>query len=864
VKNNRIVSERPASLVRAGAGQWESMAVMPAVGYTPLDPSPTHGLLLDRLEAAVLTAPTRAAVVTDTETLTLADVNGQANAVAHRILEIGLRPASVVALFMAHGPAKIAAAVGVIKAGAAYAAIDPIHTDRGVTDLLGHSAAPIVIVDEANAKRCRRLAASEVVTVDSADMLAQPVDQNPGLPIRADDCARIVYTSGSTGSPKAVIRTHGNERDFALATLALSKIGSGDRVAFLQNFWSSHLLGPLIAGASLHPFDLRREGLGAMKAWLQRHEISYYEGILTGFRQFLDTLEPADRFPAMRAVTVTGEPLYREDVERFDRTFDPHVALTNLYASTEHPLIACLTPDRSAMPVDGGVVPLGYPIPGAGLALLDDRGSPVPPGSIGEVVVRGTMLGAGYWDDADLSARVWQTDGTDADARIYRSGDLAVIDEAGCLHGRNRADQQIKVRGHRVVPEEIETLLAEHPAIQAAVVVPDRSMARSDRLVGYFVAKADIVPTTSALRAYLCRRLPTPMVPSVFMQVARFDLTVTGKVDRRSLPPPRIDFRSRIGGVVMPANDAETILKEIWEELLGEEGISVEDDFFLIGGDSVMAMTMFLKLEKRLDRQLPFESLWLQGSTIRALAKTISGDVPAADFGRALPLQINGDKPTLFFVSKQAVPVFCLSLIPYFGADQPVYGLPAKGIGGDALPDRRIEDMAKHCIEMMRKVQPHGPYRILGHSAAGLIAYEIAQALSNQGVEVSKLVMLDSGMPGSVGKLAGKVVRKPFKAVRFAGSLLGQVLGFSAPEGPVTRKAAQTGAQFRYRPKPYPGEAILILAAERKQIAELVKRWRRLVTGGLVVAEVPGTHNSMLQEPQIGELARTLMRLLED
>jgi len=859
MKYSRSIDGKP---IEAESGQWKSLAVTPASGYEALE-APGE-LLLERFERRVRSTPDDAAIVTDAVTVSLAALNGQANAVAHRILELGLGPKSVVALFMAHGPAKIAAAIGVMKAGSAYTIVDPVHTDRGVADLIGHSAASIIITDGDNAGRCRRLADSRLTMIDIADMVEIPVSENPGSPFTADDHARIVYTSGSTGSPKAVIRTHGNERDFALATLALSKIGAGDRVAFLQNFWSSHVLGPLIAGASLHPFDLRCEGLGAMKAWLQRHEISYYEGILTGFRQFLDTLEPTDQFPALRAVTVTGEPLRREDVERFDRAFDRRVALTNLYASAEHPMISSFTPDRSALPRSAGVVPYGFPMPGTDLVLVDDHGDAVPQGTVGEIAVRGTMLSAGYWHDADLSAKAWPPDGAIAGARIYRSGDLAVIDEAGCLHGRGRVDQQIKIRGHRVMPDEIENLLVEHPAIQAAVVMRGQINAGSDRLIGYIVGQSESVPTTSELRGFLYRRLPSHMVPSVFMPVKRFDLTATGKVDRRLLPPPKIDLHARIGDAVAPANDVEAVLKEIWEDQLGVEGLSVEDDFFLIGGDSVTAMTMFLKLEQRLERELPFESLWLQGSTIRALAKTISGEAPAADWGQALPLQTNGDKPALFFVSKHAVPVFCLSLIPYLGADQPVYGLPAKGVGGDALPDRRIEDMAMHCIEMIRQVQPDGPYRIMGHSAAGLVAYEIAQILHNQGMEVSKLVILDSGMPGSVGKMAGKVLRKPFKAVRFAGSLIGQALGFSAPEGPVTRNAAQTGALFRYRPRPYPGEANLILAAERQNTAEVVRSWRRLVKGGLVVAEVPGNHLTMLKEPQIGELARILIRQLED
>ena len=844
--------------------RWHATEVVPAEGHVPLDPDPANGLLLDLFEQVVATAPDRAAVVTDSETLTFAELNGQANAVACRLLEIGFPTKSLIALFMAHGSEKVAAAIGITKAGAAYVSIDPIHNDEGVPDLFAHTRAPIVLTDRANEIRARRLAHKSVAVIDASELLVRPVDQNPCLPISADDLSRVVYTSGSTGTPKGVMHTHGYDHNTAVALMTLYKIGDGDRVACMQVYWVTDLMGPMICGATIYPFDIRENGFGTMKSWLLRHAITGYCGILTGFRQFLTALHSDDFFPAMRFVSVAGEALYREDVERFNRAFPGTCAFINAFSSTEMNRLACFIPDRSALPPQGNVVPIGYSLPDIDVQLLDEEQKPVRQGLVGEIVVRGAELSPGYWRNPELSARIWPPDPAAPGQRLYRTGDLAVMDADGCLHGRGRADQQVKIRGHRVVPDEIENVLVEHPAIQAAVVVRDQTVSGRDRLVGYIVGQTDSVPTTSELRGYLGRRLPDYMVPALFMPVTGFDVTSTGKVDRRALPPPEIDIHARSGDVVAPANDVEATIKEIWEDLLGEEGLSVEDDFFLIGGDSVLAMTLFLKMEQRLERQLPFEGLWLQGSTIRALAKTVSDGVPEVNWGQALPLQTNGDKPALFVVSQREMPIFCLSLIPYFGSDQPVYGLPARGIGGDTLPDRRIEDMAAHCIEMMRRVQPHGPYRIMGHSAAGLVAFEIAQILGKQGSDVSKLVLLDSDMPGSAGKLAGKVLRQPLKGVRFAGSLIGQALGLSAPAGSVTRQAAKSSAYFRYRPKPYPGEAILLVASERQNTAELARRWRRLIKGDLVVTEVSGDHISMMQEPGIGELARTLMRQLED
>jgi len=840
------------------------MIVVPPAGHVHYDNDPANGLAHERFERAAKAAPDRPALITGDEILTMADLNGGANAIAYRLLDLGLPPAAPVALFIKHGSERVAAAVGVWKAGAAYVLIDPFHKDQGVRDLLGHTEASVLLVDQANEDRARALAEASVTVISVPSLMAQPVARNPDLAINADHMCRIAYTSGSTGDPKGIIRTHRIELTVAAISSDLGKIGKNDRILHLQNFWLTTLLGALSLGATGYPFDLREHGFGVLRNLLLRERITYYSGILTGFRQFLIALDENDFFPDMRVVSVAGEALYREDVTRFDRAFQRTCAFINTLGSTEQAIMTYFVSDRSALPPDGTIVPIGKAVPFTDVVLLDEDGRPTRLGEIGEIAVRSTALSPGYWKNPALSADVWQDDPAQAGHRIYRTGDLAVMDAEGCLHGKGRADQQVKIRGHRVLLGEIESALSNHPAIKAAVVVLDRIAVGSERLVGYVMGETEAVPTTTALRAYLGRTLPDHMVPALFMPVAHFELTATGKVDRRRLPPPKIDIHDRDGVVVAPQNGTERVLKKIWEELLDEQGISVEDDFFLIGGDSVKALTMFLEAERRLGTTLPFESLWLHGSTIRALARGMNGEAPAAGWSQALPLQTNGSKPLLFVVSMVSMPVYCLSLIRHMGGDQPVYGLPAKGIGGDTLPDRRITDMADHCIRLMRQVEPDGPYSVMGHSAAGLVAFEVACRLRAQGLEVSKLVLLDSDLPGSTGKLAGKALSRPLRAAHFAGSLIGQTLGFADPDNPVTLRSARIHARIGYRPRPYDGPATLITSAERSDPADLIERWQPLIAGGLTAIAAPGDHNSMLQEPHVGDLARILVQTLSD
>jgi len=739
-------------------------------------------------------------------------------------------------------------------------------------------------------------------------------DARPG----PEDVALVLSTSGTTSEPKRVPLSNRNLLASVERLSSWLALSAADRCLTVMPLFHIHglvccVLTPLLSGGRAYIV----EGLSPQAIWqeLQESKATWMTAVPTihsalynyARNEGLSPNLPHLRF--LRSSSAAMSPSLLEGLEAF---FD--VPVVEAYGMTE------ASHQMSSNPLPPGARTRGSVGLAAStdIAVLDADWNRLKPNDVGEVAIQGPSVTRGYENNAQANADCFREG-------WFRTGDEGFIDEAGYLTLTGRIKEMINRGGEKISPLEVDRVLSSNPLVMEAIsfAIPHASL--GEDVAAAIVLNKGADADAAAIIRHAAQQLADFKVPKIIKFLQQIPKGATGKPQRIGLADrlglsgavselqekksearldsaratavrslwargldcphdvvdpgtgfvqqggdsltaarPIVDIHSRMGDAVAPANDVEAALKEIWEELLGKEWISVEDDFFLIGGDSVTAMTMFLKLEQRLERELPYESLWLQGSTIRALAKTISGEAPAADWGRAVPLQTNGDKPALFFVSNHAVPVFCLSLIPHFGADQPVYGLPAKGAGGDALPDRRIEDMAMRCIEMIRQVQPDGPYRIMGHSTAGLIAYEIAQILRNQGMEVSNLVILDSGMPGSAGKLAGKVLRKPFKAVRVAGSLIGQAFGFSAPKGLVTRNAWQTGALFRYRPRPYPGEAILILSAERRDTAELVRRWRRLVTGGLSVAEVPGDHLTMLQEPQIGELARTLMRLLDD
>ena len=579
---------------------WTQDRVRPAPSFSPLDLSPTATSMVEPFERQVERTPDRIALKDRTRTLSYRSLNSQANSVGRALLANWKKGHPLVALVMAHTPLKVIAAIGILKAGLGYVALDETAVDSYLLGLLKHCGAPLVVTDRDHYDRLHHLAGSklEVVLIDA--LLQRPSEENLNTATTPDQISRIEYTSGSTGTPKGAIYTVANEVFCTISIHNALKLGPEDTLAFLQGFWTTHMLGALYCGATLSIFDLRQESLSAMKRWLREDAITQYSGIVTGFRQFLGALEPEEVFPDMRVVATSGEPLFSSDMEKFQFVFREDCTLVNWYASTEQAVITFFVAGAAFRPPTGGFVPVGIPADGICVELLDENLDPVPDGAVGEIAVTSPFLSPGYWQDPERTEEtfVWRED---KGRRSYLTGDLARRDASGCLHVLGRKDDQIKIRGYRVLSSEIEHAINAQEGIRESAVIPFGDGFASEKLACYYISESGEPLNLSDLRASLSASLPSYMIPNLFLIREDLPRTGTGKLKRRALPRPHLDELADLSvETSMSDSTLEAQLLLLWKQALNTDQIGTEDNFLEWGGDSLVAMKLVNRIEKEL------------------------------------------------------------------------------------------------------------------------------------------------------------------------------------------------------------------------------------------------------------------------
>jgi acyl carrier protein len=404
-----------------------------------------------------------------------------------------------------------------------------------------------------------------------------------------------------------------------------------------------------------------------------------------------------------------------------------------------------LDDDPAAWPL---LPPIGRPIANTRIHLLDRGGHPVPVGVPGDLHVGGVPLARGYLDRRELTASRFLPDpfGDEPGARVYLTGDRARWLADGTLEYLGRSDNQVKVRGFRVELGEVEAALVAHPAVRAAAVVVREERPDDKRLVAYVVPENLPGPSATEVRAFLQRTLPEYMLPSAFVTLHALPLSPNGKVDRRALPAldrGRGDDRT----FVPPRDEVEQRLAEIWRRLLALEGpVGVTDDFFDLGGHSLLAVRLFAEIERAFGTHLPL-ALLFEGATIESLAIRLRPQPGPTPLRTAVvPIQ-HGEpsRPKLFLTPWISGEVLGYrELVAHLGKDQPVYALEAVGLDGRTRPIRSVEEMARYHVSELRKVQPEGPYLLGGYCFGGVVAFEMARQLHDQGQEVSLLALMDA------------------------------------------------------------------------------------------------------------------------
>jgi amino acid adenylation domain-containing protein len=828
-----------------------------------------------RFERQVAAVPDKLAIVTDETSLTYRALDLKASRIAAVLNSLPSQRDQPIALFMKDDAARIAAMLGVLKANRICIPLAPDSPEKWLTQVIGDSGTAQIIVDSST-RSIAKVAAAGSIAVMEVEQLVRSLE--PLVPSRSaspDHTAYIFYTSGSTGRPKGVAISHRSLIRRGEVRYPLFGLGRSDRYA---NWRSSGVsvginitLLPLLSGGCLFPFDLHRHGLQKLASWLIAQKITYVSFSGSLLRTWLALIPDNLRFPALRFVEANSEPLYAQDVVRVTRHLEGDWRIGHNYSSTESGVIAAQVFTRSRLP-DAGLVAVGCPVDGVEVCIKDETDALVPPGQTGEIVVRSPFLAQGYWNNPDLTAKVFQTDPLDSAIRTFRTGDLGRWRSDGTLELMGRKERRIRLRGYNVEPFQVECELMRQPGVKDAVVLlHDGAADKEPCLVGYVVAPPNASP--SAMREALAERLPSYMVPSHIVVLDSFPLASSEKIDRNALPPP---YPEEASPVVLraPSNDCEHELLAIWQEVLKIPNIGIDDDFFELGGSSLQALTMFLEIEARLGCILSPSTL-VAAPTVARLAELIRANTGIAASQSVVPLRASGIGLPLFLVNVGLWFGHYHHLLSDLTSERPVFGLQPLPLDGKHRIARTIESMAADYVTEIRRVQPHGPYFLAGYSFGGRVSLEIAQQLVREGERVSLLGLIDTvfrNMPfeprPQVRHIHGfqDLLFRGMRSLRFRGLSFMRytrnlVLDLWIRQGrsiPYKHRSSYyvwlcSRASRHHVYKPYSGHITMFSSAGNSE--QHRAQWTPLARGGLTVLEVPARHEHMVFPPHSKLLA---------
>lgn len=829
-------------------------------------------------EAQVERTPNAVAIVFEKERLTYRHLNERANQLAHYLREAGVHPEVPVGVCLERSLEMVVGILAILKAGGAYVPLDPNYPQERLAFMVNDSNMPVILTQKKFLARMPEQ--SQLVCLDRiSKVVARGSKANPRLALKPENLAYIIYTSGSTGRPKGVMIEH-------RSTVAL--------LYWAWEIFAPRYLDGVLASTSIC-FDLSVFELFVPLSWggkvvLVENILKLSRSLAAGEVTLVNTVPSAiaellreNSLPrSVRVVNLAGEPLSTELVKQIyagglvEKVYD----LYGPSEDTTYSTFAC----RSS----GGPATIGRPIANTQVYLLDEEMQPVPIGVPGEIYIGGEGLARGYFNRPELTAARFVPNPFDPSgaSRLYRTGDRGRYSSDGNLEFLGRLDHQIKLRGFRIELEEIGATLMRHSKVRETVALLVETPDGDKRLAAYVVPKpGQPRPKPGEMRDFLKTQLPDYMVPATLMVLDAFPLTPNGKLDRAALGLLGQSGSEREEVFVAPRNEWETGLVEIWERLLGTKPISVTDNFFNLGGHSLMAVRLFSEIKLRFSVTLPLASIF-RAATVEQLAELLGGGERPAGWSSLTAIQPSGSNPQLFCVSGADGGVHPFDkLAKLLGLDQPVMVLhPARMDGTERVP-LSLAEIADHYVREMREAQPEGPYYLVGYSLGGNVVYEMALQLCAQGQKVAFLALLDAPNmnfrrslrkylwlyghhakqmlfgPDRLNYLRGKISHR----ARRIACWIAAATGYPLPAKARNVFDIQMHAAVHYRPAAYPGRVDLFRAAVKDRLdpEEDHMGWNGLARGGVVVQEIPGDHNTMNAEWNLAVLAEKLSRCLE-
>ena len=725
-------------------------------------PEPDYELVTTMFNSWVNRTPEQAAICQENSTWNYSNLSQTAQTLAKILLAHGIERGDVVAISGTRSFGFIASMLGVFFSGGVLLNLDPKLPKHRQQIMLTKAKAKYIIY-VGNQPLPKKSQDEQNIWNSLVDINVEPktgATLNPQqddvsithLPkIDPDDAAYIFFTSGTTGLPKGVLGCHKGLSHFLTWQRQTFEISPQDRIGQLTapsfDVVLRDIFLPLTSGATLclpKEEDILEPTL--ILSWLESERISVFHTVPTLAQTWLSNVPKGVNLSSLRWLFFAGEPLKGTLVRQWRKAFPQAGEIVNLYGPTETTLAKCCY--RVPSEPISGVLSVGFPLPQTQALIYGQNNQLCGIGEAGEIVIRTPFRSLGYINSSDEnSARFVQNPFTDdRQDLLYYTGDRGRYNPNGSLEILGRLDYQVKIRGVRIEPKEIEVVLSQHPDLLQNIVIAREDIPGDKRLVAYIVSKAE-QPHSSELRSFVQERLPNYMVPSVFVFIDSIPLTPNGKVDRRALPAPDNNKQESSSTFVAPQDKLESHLIKIWSQVLNIQPIGVRDNFFDLGGNSLQAVALFAQIEKQFGKKLPLATLF-QSGTVAEIAQIIRSEKWLSPWESLVPIKPNGNKPPLFYIHGGGGNLLVYRDLAFaLGADQPVYGLQPRGLDGRYAPFNCIEDMAAHYLAQIRSLQPNGPYFLAGLSSGGTTAWRIAQLLQAQGQKVALLALFDSSGP---------------------------------------------------------------------------------------------------------------------
>ena len=854
---------------------------------------PPCASIQEPFEVQAARTPDRVAVVFERQKLSYGELNRRANQLAHHLRSSGTGPNALVGLCVKRSLDMVVGLLGILKAGAAYVPMDPSYPRERLQSILEDSKATIVLTLESLVDGLPSFAGRAICLDKDWVKIANESGENLSGLVSSEELAYVIFTSGSTGRPKGVEISHGAVINFLNSMREAPGIEAQDTLLSVTTL-SFDIFGleiwlPLTSAAQvvIASEEVARDGTALAELILQSGATAM-QATPSTWRLLLESGWEGN--PHLK-ILCGGEAWPAQLAEQL---LPACASLWNMYGPTETTIWSAVHQVRAGVPVL-----IGHPIANTEFYVVDSQLQPVPVGVQGELLIGGAGVARRYLNRPELTAEKFIGDPfrTETGSRFYRTGDLVRYRADGTLEFLGRIDQQVKVRGFRIELGEIESVLRSNSAVREAVVVMREE--REKQLVAYVVLEGDSSCTTAELRDYLKEKLPAYMVPSAFSVLENIPLTPNGKVDRKALSGADYTSSGRqsVQDLALPQSLLEMQLLQIWQRFLGIRNIGVRDNFFEIGGHSLLAVSIINELNALLNVNLTIPTFFFNPS-IQGIARALEEEKNRNAGPTLVPLRAPKTEGTLYFVEASMGMCRLADRLEAgqasFAAVVPISsGVLEAAVEGRSADLPNLEAMAAPYAELIGTHQASGPCVLIGHSFGGALAFEVAHQLQRRGKRVDMVVLLDASMRApSWDRLKKLTYRRLWWAInwrlesvksamveRAARTTLPSLRG--AP-GSVTSDSVRgqlyrpfatvpweilqrvyVKASHSYRGRQLKSFGVLFRAQETDRYKHFADMgWGGLFSEGLEIITTPGDHMSLLEDANIDYLSQALQGYL--